>query len=84
MLAALGEASRTWAAADFNLLGCREEVTGFYKSCGFVRVANPVRDISPDDGASVVQGPGPTLVSPGTKSMGEWPEGLVDLRGLPW
>jgi len=84
VLAALAEASRTWAAADFSLLGCRAEVVGFYESCGFVRVANPVRDISPRDGASVVQGQGPTLVSPGTKSMGEWPEGLVDLRGLPW
>lgn len=84
VLAALGEASRTWAAADFNLLGCREEVAGFYESCGFVRVANPVRDVSPRDGASVVQGQGPTLVSPGTKSMGQWPQGLVDLRGLPW
>ena len=84
VLAALVEASRTWAAADFSLLGCRAEVVAFYESCGFVRVANPVRDISPRDGATVVQGQGPTLVSPGTKSMGEWPEGLVDLRGLPW
>ena len=26
----------------------------------------------------------PALVTPGRRTVADWPAGLVDLRGLPW
>jgi aminoglycoside 2'-N-acetyltransferase I len=84
MVSALREASRTLAKAEFGLLGCREEVIGFYENCGLVRVHNTVRDLSPRDAATVVESRGPTLIHSGIRPAEEWPTGTVDLRGLPW
>jgi aminoglycoside 2'-N-acetyltransferase I len=84
VLGALQEASRTSAPAHFGLLGCREEVVPFYESCGFVRVEARIRDLSPQDGRTVVESDGPTLVCAGTRPVEEWPDGVIDLRGLPW
>lgn len=84
MLGALREASRTSAKAEFGLLGCREEVVGFYQNCGFMRVHNIVRDLSPRDAATVVESRGPTLIHSGMRPAEEWPTGTVDLRRLPW
>lgn len=84
ILAALQEASRSFAPADFGLLGCRDEVVPFYRSCGFTRIDTLIRDISPRDAMTVVQSQGPTMICAGTRPVEAWPVGVIDLRGLPW
>lgn len=81
---ALQEAMRGLAPADFGLLGCRTEVVPFYKSCGFTLIESAIRDVSPRDAMTVIESGGPTLICAGTKPVESWPEGTVDLRGLPW
>jgi len=56
----------------------------FYEACGFTRVEAPILDVSPKDAMTVVKSHGPTLICPGTKATDSWPEGTIDLRGLPW
>lgn len=84
VLTALQETMGSFAPADFGLLGCREEVVPFYESCGFTRVDAVVRDISPRDGKTVKDGRGPTMICAGARPVPAWPEGMIDLRGLPW
>jgi GNAT superfamily N-acetyltransferase len=71
-------------AADFGLLWCREEVVPFYLRAGWARVGNPVRYLDPGDERTVYEGVRPTLIMAGRRPVEEWPDGLVDLRGLPW
>lgn len=84
VIESLRESMTSEAPAEFGFLGCRDEVVPFYESCGFVRVANPVREVSHRDGMTVLVGESPTLVCPGTASLAHWPNGTIDLRGLPW
>ncbi|WP_432971747.1 hypothetical protein [Dactylosporangium sp. CA-233914] len=71
-------------AVDFGFLQCREAVTGFYASTGWTRVPNPTRFLSVRDARTVNEGEFPTFVRPGRRPLSEWPDGLIDLRGLPW
>jgi hypothetical protein len=48
------------------------------------RVGNPVRYLDPGDERTVYEGVRPTLIMAGRRPVEEWPDGLVDLRGLPW
>jgi nodulation protein A len=75
---------RTEFAADFGFLLCGERVAGFYRRAGFTRVANPVRYLDPRDERTVREDHSPTMVMPGRRPLTEWPDGMVDLRGLPW
>lgn len=75
---------RTEFAADFGFVQCGENVLGFYRSTGWTQVANPVRHVDVADHRRTVEGVWPTLVRPGRRPLEEWPEGVVDLRGLPW
>jgi aminoglycoside 2'-N-acetyltransferase I len=84
LLSVLQAAHRGPAPAQFGLLGCREEVVGFYRACGYVRIDAEVRDLSPRDGRTVVDSSGPTMVCAGTEPVGAWPPGAIDLRELPW
>jgi aminoglycoside 2'-N-acetyltransferase I len=84
VLAALQDASRSAAPADFGFLGCREEAVPFYQSCGYVRIHSLVLDVSPRDAMTVAKGHGPTMICPGIRPVDAWPEGTIDLRGLPW
>jgi len=84
LLSVLQDAMRGSAIADFGILGCREEVVPFYQSCGFTLVESVIRDVSPHDAMTVLETAGPTLICPGTRPVEAWPEGTVDLRGLPW
>jgi aminoglycoside 2'-N-acetyltransferase I len=84
VVTALQTAIRGSAPASFGLLGCREAAVPFYAACGFVRVDAVIRDNSPRDGATVVESTGPTMVCAGGEPVGAWPDGTIDLRGLPW
>lgn len=84
VLSALQEAVRGYAPADFGFLGCREEVVPFYESCGHARIHSLVLDVSPRDAITLVRSHGPTVICAGTRSVDDWPEGAIDLRGLPW
>lgn len=84
VLLALQDTSRSCAPADFGLLGCREEVVTFYESCGYTRIHSLILDVSPRDAMTVVRSHGPTMICAGTRSADDWPEGTIDLRGLPW
>lgn len=75
---------RTAYAADFGFVQCGEEVAGFYRGTGWTQVANLVRYIDVANHRRTVEGGWPTLVRPGRRAVTEWPDGLVDLRGLPW
>jgi len=84
VVGALMQAGTGSAAADFGYVGCRPEVVPFYRSCGFSPVHNVVRELSTADAATVVESQGPTLIHAGTRTVDQWPDGVVDLRGLPW
>jgi predicted N-acetyltransferase YhbS len=71
-------------AADFGFLQCREAVAGFYARTGWTPVGNPTRHLAVDDARTVREGHWPTFVRPGRRPLTGWPDGLIDLRGLPW
>jgi len=75
---------RTAYAADFGFVQCGDNVVGFYRSTGWTQVANPVRYVDTANHRRAVVGDWPTLVRPGRRAVDEWPDGPVDLRGLPW
>jgi predicted N-acetyltransferase YhbS len=84
LMAAFRPRLRTEFAAEFGFVQCGEQVTGFYRRTGWTPVANPVRHLDTDDQRTVREGVSPTLVTAGRRPLAEWPDGLVDLRGLPW
>jgi len=71
-------------AADFGFVQCGDDVRGFYRSAGWSPVPNVVRHLDPDDERSVREGVWSALVMAGGRALTEWPDGRVDLRGLPW
>jgi nodulation protein A len=75
---------RTEFTADFGFLLCGDRVEGFYRRAGFTRVANPVRYLDTQDERTVREDTSPTMVMAGRRPLADWPDGLVDLRGLPW
>jgi GNAT superfamily N-acetyltransferase len=75
---------RTEFPADFGFLLCGGSVEGFYLRAGFTRVTNPVRYLDPTDERTVREDNSPTMVMSGRRPMTDWPDGLVDLRGMPW
>jgi predicted N-acetyltransferase YhbS len=75
---------RTEFAADFGFLLCGEQVEGFYRRAGWSRVANPIRYLDLEDERTVREATSPTMVLPGRRAVADWPDGLADLRGLPW
>jgi hypothetical protein len=70
-------------AADFGVLLCGEGVVDFYRRTGWSRVANAVRHVDPHDERTVREVTSPIMVMPARRPLAHWPEGLVDLRGLP-
>jgi nodulation protein A len=84
LIAELRARLRTEFVADFGFLLCGERVEGFYRRAGFTRVTNPVRYLDPKDERTVREDHSPTMVMSGRHAMTEWPDGMVDLRGLPW
>jgi predicted N-acetyltransferase YhbS len=84
LIAELRARLRTEFVADFGFLLCGERVEGFYRRAGFIRVANRVRYLDPEDERTVREDNSPTMVMPGRRPIAEWPDGTVDLRGLPW
>jgi hypothetical protein len=63
---------------------CGDNVLGFYLGTGWTQVANPVRHVDVHNHRRSVDGIWPTLIRPARRPLTSWPEGLVDLRGLPW
>jgi aminoglycoside 2'-N-acetyltransferase I len=84
VLAALQEANREFAPAEYGFLGCRKEVVPFYEACGYTRLHQLTIDVSPQDAMTVIRSNGPTMICAGTKPISSWPEGTINLRGLPW
>lgn len=76
---------RDEAGVDFGFLGCREEVVPFYKSTGWVQIHATERCLSRLDQISVVVSEGgPNLVCSAKRTVSQWPQGDIDLRGTPW
>jgi GNAT superfamily N-acetyltransferase len=81
-------------AADFGFLQTERGAAGFYRSCGWTTVPNRVRAVDYHDEVSVVGGPvspdqnpdegESALVRPARLGLDQWPDGLVDLRGVSW
>lgn len=71
-------------AADFGFVQCGEQVRDFYRRSGWTPVPNVVRHLDPEDERTVREGVWSALVMAGGRTLTEWPDGLVDLRGLPW
>jgi predicted N-acetyltransferase YhbS len=74
---------RTEVPASFGFLGCRDEVVDFYEHTGWVRIDRPTRYLRPNDTAWVTD-LGPNLILPALAPADAWPDGDVDLRGMPW
>ena len=68
---------------DFGMLQCGNQVAGFYRATGWSRIDAPVRAIHPvsQQWETVTNN---VMIAPGLRSIAEWPEGPVDLRGLLW
>lgn len=64
---------------EAGLLICREPVAPFYERVGWQRVQGPVVFDQP---SGKVTWQLPILVA--LCRLDEWPEGTIDLRGLPW
>lgn len=83
----LGAARRSMLDAGgiaFGYLGCREEVVGFYTTCGWHRIS--VSETWVDRTGVLRSAPpgGPILILPVGARLADWPEGAVDLRGRAW
>ena len=79
MLNKAGEFIKHTLGADFGLLICRREVAPVYAKLGWVRVSGPTTFQQP---AGRVTYPHDTMVF--KCSDREWPDGPIDLCGLPW
>jgi len=64
---------------DFGLLGCGEHRKHFYGSLGWQVVKGP---LMVDQPSGKVELKAVTMVLPCLKQ--DWPEGIIDLCGLPW
>jgi nodulation protein A len=63
----------------FGFLTCGEQVAGFYRTAGWVRVDNPVRMIRRDQRVQVYGGV--SMVLPVRAELAEWPTGRLDRNG---
>jgi predicted N-acetyltransferase YhbS len=71
-------------AADFGLVQCGQDVVGFYQRTGWTPISNRSREVDTRDQRTVRENVGVMLARPGLRPLSEWPDGLLDLRGLPW
>jgi nodulation protein A len=63
----------------FGFLTCGEQVAGFYRAAGWVRVDNPMRMIRRDQRVQVYGGV--SMALPVRAGMAEWPAGRLDRNG---
>ncbi|MGQ4537066.1 GNAT family N-acetyltransferase [Dermabacteraceae bacterium P7074] len=70
------------AEADFDYLGCRPAVAGFYESSGWVRIQARVSHTDRlDPTRTVVNDSSPILICPALRPVTDWPSGDIGLRG---
>jgi GNAT superfamily N-acetyltransferase len=67
----------------FGYLQCRPAVADFYTQVGWHRIEQAARLLDPDTHQVIIYN-GPSMVLPACASIKEWPEGLIDLQGMPW
>ena len=85
LLAATQDAARSIAPADYGYLGCREAMVPFYESCGYKRIEVNERFRARGGSSQTVEETGaPVMVCSGTRTVGTWPQGSIDLRGRCW
>jgi len=84
LMRALDERLAAELAAEFAFVQCGDNVLGFYLGTGWTQVANLVRHVDVHDHRRSVDGVWPTLIRAARRPLDAWPDGLVDLRGLPW
>ncbi len=68
---------------EFAYLQCRTEVLGFYTRVGWYEVKNQVQYVDPDTKQMTIGG-NHFLIFPACATLDKWPNGLIDLRGMPW
>lgn len=78
-------AMRDTPRVEYGYLGCGEGVVTFYETAGWHRIAAAERSLSRVTGQPtyMVAGP-PIMILPVTRTLGQWPRGVVDLHGTPW
>ncbi len=79
MLSCAAQLMRDRLAAEFGLLICRHQVAPVYEKSGWKRVGGPTRFRQP---SGIVTYPYDTMVL--RIGWRQWPDGEIDLRGLPW
>lgn len=84
LLEAAATAMRDEASIHFGYLGCREEVAGFYRRCGWHRITAAERSIARDGTWSEDPAGQPLLILPVHRRVSDWPAGMIDLRGRAW
>jgi aminoglycoside 2'-N-acetyltransferase I len=75
-----GEYLREALKVDFGLLVCGPKVEPLYARLGWKMISSPVLVDQP--GGKKVNLPGVIMILPCVKQ--DWPEGTIDLCGLPW
>lgn len=67
----------------FAYLQCRTAVLGFYTRVGWYEVTNQVQYIDPDTNQLTI-GDSHSLILPVLETLDQWPDGNIDLQGMPW
>ncbi|WP_129661272.1 GNAT family N-acetyltransferase [Rothia halotolerans] len=70
---------------EYGYLGCGESVVPFYEAAGWHRIAAAERSLSRATGRPrYVAAGAPIMILPVSRSLDQWPRGVVDLHGTPW
>lgn len=84
LLSACVESMRSENNLDFGYLGCRKEIVDFYKTCGWQSMFSSEIYID-HSGKTRMAGMGePLLIYGVSKSVDEWPKGIINIRGRAW
>lgn len=80
----LQKASTHQLDTSFGYLGCREEVVPFYEACGYVRIDAEEHSLNRLTRQPEVTKGTPIMICPGLRPASMFPNGIIDLQGVPW
>lgn len=80
----LQKASTRQLGTSFGYLGCREAVVPFYEACGYVRIDTEEHSLNRLTRQPEVSKGTPIMVCDGLQPASEFPNGIINLQGVPW
>lgn len=84
LLQHLQKASAFQLGTAFGYLGCREAVVPFYEACGYVRIDAEEQSLNRLTRQPEVSKGTPIMICAGLHQVSEFPNGIIDLQGVPW